>query len=111
MKTGAMSDCDPAITALIEAARMDFARGLEAKAAAIAALVGDGIWDEARRAAHKLRGSAGVHGFASVGDAAGALEDLIVTAGAPRDVAVHAKIEAKLAELRSEAERVSRGSP
>jgi HPt (histidine-containing phosphotransfer) domain-containing protein len=101
---------DPAIEALIATARADFASGLVAKAAALEALVGRAAWDDARRAAHMLRGSAGVYGFAAVGAAAAAIDDVLWGGRAP-DATAHDFIRAKLCELRTEAERASRGAP
>jgi HPt (histidine-containing phosphotransfer) domain-containing protein len=103
-----MSASDPAISALIEAARIEFAGGLEAKAAALEALVGNGAWVDARRAAHKLRGSAGVYGFAALGEAAAVLDDLMCGAGGSPDAEACARIREKLDDVRSEAERASR---
>jgi len=102
---------DPAIDALIAAARADFARGLVPKAAAIEALVGRGAWDDARRAAHKLRGSAGVYGFAAIGAAAAALDDVLCGADQTPDATELAYVHEKLRELRAEAEHASRADP
>jgi HPt (histidine-containing phosphotransfer) domain-containing protein len=63
--------------ALVAAAQAEYASRLPDKLAALRAFVGQRAWTDARRAAHKLRGSAGVYGFSAVGDAAGALEDLL----------------------------------
>jgi HPt (histidine-containing phosphotransfer) domain-containing protein len=65
--------------ALVAAAQAEYASRLPDKLAALRGFIGQRAWREARRAAHKLRGSAGVYGFAAVGDAAGALEDLLET--------------------------------
>lgn len=102
---------DPAIEALIATARADFASGLVAKAAALEALVGRAAWDDARRAAHMLRGSAGVYGFAAVGAAAAAIDDVLSNVGRAPDTTAHDYIRAKLCELRAEAERASPGEP
>jgi HPt (histidine-containing phosphotransfer) domain-containing protein len=99
---------DPAIEALIASARADFSTGLVAKADALAALVRREAWDDARRAAHKLRGSAGVYGFAAVGAAAAALDDILSNVVRAPDEQVQAALRGKLAELRAEADRASR---
>jgi HPt (histidine-containing phosphotransfer) domain-containing protein len=101
---------DPAIEALISAARADFARGLVAKAAALEAFVAGEAWDDAKRAAHKLRGSAGVYGFAAIGAAAAVMDDLLSSAARAPDAAERATIREALCELRREAER-SPGEP
>jgi len=101
---------DPAITALIASACADFARGLAAKTSALEALVDRAAWDDARRAAHKLRGSAGVYGFAAVAAAAAAVDDVLSRSASP-DACARALVEEKLREHRSEAERASREVP
>lgn len=98
---------DPSIEDLLAAARADFASRLPARAAEVQALVADGAWDEARRAVHKLRGSAATYGFAGLGAAVAALEDLLLaaaaTVGIPRPV--DARIAEKVREVRAEADR------
>jgi len=106
-----MAESDPAITALVEEARADFARSLRAKAATLEDLVARGAWVDARRASHKLRGSAGVYGFAALGAAAAALDDLMSGAGEAPDAAALAQIGDTLRHLRAEAERASRDAP
>lgn len=103
---------DPAIKALIDAARADFARSLGVRARALEALATSGAWTDARREAHKLRGSAGVYGFAELGVAAAALDDSIGEAADNAAVAPSALalIGERLKELIAEAERVSRGA-
>jgi HPt (histidine-containing phosphotransfer) domain-containing protein len=103
-----MAESDPAITALVEEARIDFARTLRAKAATLDDLVARGAWVDARRASHKLRGSAGVYGFAAVGAAAAALDDLLSIAGEAPDADALGPIRHALADLRSETELASR---
>jgi HPt (histidine-containing phosphotransfer) domain-containing protein len=98
---------DPATLALIEAARAEYAQGLAAKASDLEALVACGAWSDARRAAHRLRGSAGVYGFGALGVIAAALDDLLLVDGAP-DTSARAAIHDKLGEMRVEAERASR---
>jgi len=102
---------DPAIEALVASARADFSRGLVAKASAIEAMVCRAAWDDARRAAHKLRGSAGVYGFAALGTYAAALEEILSNGGRPPNEQTQASVRAKLAELRAEAERASQEGP
>jgi HPt (histidine-containing phosphotransfer) domain-containing protein len=68
------------VDALLAAARAEYASRLPSKLAAIEELAARGAWDEARRAAHKLRGSAATYGFAAVGDAAATLEKLTAEA-------------------------------
>ncbi len=101
----------PAIQALIAAARAEFTQSLVAKAAAIHALVDRGAWEEARRAAHRLRGSAGVYGFAALGVAAAAIDDLIALANGAPGAEVQAQVAARLDELRTEAHQASGVSP
>lgn len=107
-----MSDAhDSPIAVLIAAARAEFAQGLAAKTAHLAAMVKEEAWDEAQRAAHKLRGSAGVYGFAALGSIAAALEELLVlSAGAP-DQSTRFRILEILGDARAEAERASREPP
>jgi HPt (histidine-containing phosphotransfer) domain-containing protein len=102
---------DPAINALIAAARTEYAQSLVAKAASLEALVSRGAWNDARRAAHKLRGSAGVHGFALLGDAAAALEDLLLEVSGTPAATARARIDEKLSAVRAEAERAGREVP
>ncbi len=72
------------VQALLAAARAQFAASLPAKASEVASLVARGSWEEARRAAHRLRGSAGTYGYAELGAAFAAIEEaLIATANAP----------------------------
>lgn len=96
---------DPDLDALIREARVEFARRLPAKATELGEMIARGDWTEARRAAHKLCGSAGVYGFEAVGIVAGAIEDvLIVSEGHPGPEA-RATIREKLDSIRVEAER------
>jgi HPt (histidine-containing phosphotransfer) domain-containing protein len=98
---------DPAVVALLEAARAEFARSLPGKAADLAALVAAGSWEEARRAAHKLRGSSGTHGFAALSAAAADVEDTLIEAKGLPGEAARARIDARLAEARAEAARAA----
>src|ERR1700732_4227149 len=96
---------DAAIHTLIAAARAEFAQGLVTKAAALEALVGSAAWNDARRAAHRLRGSAGVYGFAALGAVAAELDGLLSFADGVPDAKARAHVDEKLVELRAEAER------
>jgi HPt (histidine-containing phosphotransfer) domain-containing protein len=102
MDTGEPSSID----ALILAAQRQYADSLPAKVADLSAQVAACAWDEARRAAHKLRGSASTYGFAALGDAAGAIEETLRAEPSPGDQA-RARIAAYLAEARVEAERAA----
>jgi HPt (histidine-containing phosphotransfer) domain-containing protein len=64
--------------ALLAAARADFAARLEAKLREIQQLSSEGAWAGARRAAHRLRGSAATYGFGAVSEAAAAMEDILI---------------------------------
>jgi HPt (histidine-containing phosphotransfer) domain-containing protein len=99
---------DPATLALIQAARTEYARGLAAKAADLQALVARGAWGDARRAAHRLRGSAGVYGFGALGVIAAALDELLLRADGAPDASASTHIHETLREIREEAERASR---
>ena len=69
---------DPSIDAALAAVRAQFAGALPDKAANVGSLLARGAWDDARRAAHRLRGSAGTHGFAALGALAAAIEELLL---------------------------------
>jgi HPt (histidine-containing phosphotransfer) domain-containing protein len=99
---------DPAIEELLAAARRQFAVSLPSKAADVEALVARGAWAEARRAAHKLRGSAGTYGFAEVGAAAGAIEDTLLEGKDAPDAGARDRIALRLQEAHLEAERAAR---
>jgi HPt (histidine-containing phosphotransfer) domain-containing protein len=75
-----MSPAPDPIEALLAQARSEYAASAAAKAAQVEAFVAEGAWGEARRAAHKLRGSAATYGFAALGEAAGRIEDLLLRA-------------------------------
>jgi HPt (histidine-containing phosphotransfer) domain-containing protein len=75
-------DRKPAIDPALRAMRKEYAAALPALVAALAALVEEAAarpeaLPEARRAAHRLRGTAGSYGFAALGEAAGRIEDAI----------------------------------
>jgi HPt (histidine-containing phosphotransfer) domain-containing protein len=100
---------DPSVEQMLAEARLQFAASLPAKAAAIEEQVARGAWDEARRAAHKLRGSAGTYGFEALGAAAGEVEEVLLAAALAPDAAAVARIREKAREARVEAERIARG--
>jgi HPt (histidine-containing phosphotransfer) domain-containing protein len=84
---------DPSIDALLEGVRRQFADSLPDKAANIGALLARGAWDEARRAAHRLRGSAGTYGFTAIGATAGAIEELLLGRQGEPDTADRTRLE------------------
>ncbi len=63
-----------------------------AKTAEIEKLVSASAWDEARRASHKLRGSAATYGFPALGDAAAAIEEALLAAGGAPNAQVFARV-------------------
>jgi len=100
-----MADVD----ALLAAARADYALRLPSKLAAIAELTARGAWEEARRAAHKLRGSAATYGFATIGDAAAALERLASEAPTLDPGSARGALDEALQRARIEVERATGG--
>jgi HPt (histidine-containing phosphotransfer) domain-containing protein len=92
------------VDALLATMRAEYAARLPAKLAAIEDLAGRGAWDEARRAAHKLRGSAATHGFVTLGEAAARLEQLFVDAAALEPAGARTAVEAALRGARAEVE-------
>jgi HPt (histidine-containing phosphotransfer) domain-containing protein len=99
---------DPTVEQMLAEARAQFAARLPAKAAALQEHLARGAWEEARRAAHKLRGSAGTYGFAVLGAAAGEVEEALLAAGLQPDAAAVARIGDKVREARVEAERIAK---
>ena len=99
---------DGALHTLIAVARAEYARSLVAKADALEALVNRAAWTDARRAAHRLRGSAGVYGFAAVGAIAAMLEELLSRGSGVLNASNRASIEEGLGKLRAEAELACR---
>ncbi len=93
------------VDALLAAAREQYAARLPSKLAAIEELAARGDWDEARRAAHKLRGSAATYGFISIGDAAATLEQLAIDATSLDPVRVRGALDEALRRARDEIER------
>ena len=98
------------VDALLAAARAEYASRLPSKLAAIEELAARGAWDEARRAAHKLRGSAATYGFAAIGDAAAALEKLAVEATSIDPALVRGALEHALQSLRAGIEHAAGAS-
>jgi HPt (histidine-containing phosphotransfer) domain-containing protein len=106
-----MGAADPSsIDALLAAAHSEFAAGLPAKVEAIEGFVAVGAWADARRAAHKLRGSAATYGFAALAACAAAIEEALLDASQPNDGA-RARIGEHLVEARAEAVLAARGAP
>jgi chemotaxis protein histidine kinase CheA len=107
---------DPAIEELLAAVRRDFATKLPERGAELSALTARAAWDELRRAAHKLRGSAATYGFVDLGAHAAAIEDLLLDAqeaepagaAAVPDAAARARIDALVAQAVAACERGSR---
>jgi HPt (histidine-containing phosphotransfer) domain-containing protein len=96
---------DPSIDTLLAAARSQFAASLPEKAAHVGSLLARGSWDEARRSAHKLRGSAATYGFAALGSAAASIEDLLLEAKAEPDTEVRARLAEFARDMMTEASR------
>jgi HPt (histidine-containing phosphotransfer) domain-containing protein len=94
------------IDALLLAAHRQFAEGLPGRVAALEEHIALGAWDEARRTAHRLRGSSATYGFAALASSAAAIEEALVGADAPGDEA-RACIAANLVEARAEAARAA----
>ncbi len=90
---------DPAILALLAEARMQFAASLPAKVAELEALLGRAAWDELRRAAHKLRGSAGTYGFVDVSSLASAIEEVLLAVALAPGAAERDTVAAEIRQL------------
>jgi HPt (histidine-containing phosphotransfer) domain-containing protein len=106
-----MAEARPSVDVLLAVARADFARRLPAKTAEIEELVSKGAWDEARRASHKLRGSAATYGFPVVGAAAAAIEDALLGASGSPSVDVTVRVRTIAGDACLEAERCAREAP
>jgi HPt (histidine-containing phosphotransfer) domain-containing protein len=103
---------DPtSIDALLAAAQSQFAASLPAKVTAIEECVARGAWDDARRTAHQLRGSAATYGHAALGRLAGAIEDALLGTAEPPDDDARARIAGHLVDARAEAESAAHGAP
>jgi HPt (histidine-containing phosphotransfer) domain-containing protein len=107
-----MSPGQGTIEALLAAARSEYAASAMGKVAHLEGLVAQAAWGEARRAAHKLRGSAATYGFVALGVAAGAIEDLLLGAGEPAagPGATGARLAQLLVDLATEAKRAAGGA-
>ncbi len=99
---------DPTVEQMLAEARAHFTAALPAKAANIEEHLARGNWEEARRAAHKLRGSAGTYGFVALGAVAGEVEEALIAAGLQPDPAAAARIGDMARAARAEAERIAR---
>jgi HPt (histidine-containing phosphotransfer) domain-containing protein len=99
---------DPTVEQMLAEARAQFAASLPAKAAAIQEHLARGAWEEARRAAHKLRGSAGTYGFAALSAVASEVEEALIAAGSQPAAAAAARIGDKARDAHAEAERIAR---
>ena len=95
---------DPGIDAALVAMRAQFAEALPEKAANIAALLTRGAWDDARRAVHRLRGSAGTHGFAALGALAAAIEELLLSEPAGLSEETRQRVARLAGELQTHAD-------
>jgi HPt (histidine-containing phosphotransfer) domain-containing protein len=100
---------DSTVEQMLAEARAHFAASLPAKAVALEEQLARGAWEEARRSAHKLRGSAGTYGFAVLGAAAGEVEEALIAAGSQPDAVAAARIGEMARQARAEAERVANG--
>lgn len=101
---------DPSIEALLAAARAQFAAGLPSRIEALDGFVASGQWEDARRAAHKLRGAAATYGYAALGESAAAIEQFLLDAeDRPGDDA-RARLAEMLSASRIEAARAA-GTP
>jgi HPt (histidine-containing phosphotransfer) domain-containing protein len=98
-------DGKASIDALLAAARADYAGRILSKIAEISSFVARSEWHEARRSAHKLRGSAATYGFTELGLAAGRVEDLLLAADGSPDEPMRARIHGFLVD----AEAFARG--
>ena len=105
--SGYIEDIVSDVDALLATLRAEYASRLPGKLAAIEEFAGRGAWDELRRAAHKLRGSAATHGFAALGDAAAQLEGLTTDVAGADPAVTRASIEGALRAARTEVERVA----
>lgn len=107
----AMKDTRGEVEKLLAAAKADFASRLDDKVRELQDLASRGAWTEARRAAHKLRGSAATYGFAKIGAVAAAMEDVLIEAALVPDEAAKTRFAAALAEARVESEHATGGAP
>jgi HPt (histidine-containing phosphotransfer) domain-containing protein len=101
----------PSIEAALAAVRAQFASALPEKAANVGTLLARGAWDEARRAAHRLRGSAGTYGFAPLGAVAAAIEDLLLAEPAGPREQTRERLERLAGDLLAQAELAAAERP
>lgn len=94
---------DPEVDDLLAKARAAYAATLPSRVAHVMALATKSDWDEVRRAAHKLRGSAATYGFAELGVAVGQVEDAILEAHGAPDENTQVRIRAALGGAEAEA--------
>jgi HPt (histidine-containing phosphotransfer) domain-containing protein len=99
---------DPSIDALLAAAGVEFAEALPAKVTALAGLIAGAAWKDARRAAHKLRGSAATYGHAELGASAGAIEEALLEAGDAPSTESRQRIDRHLVSAQAQAARAAR---
>jgi HPt (histidine-containing phosphotransfer) domain-containing protein len=100
---------DPSVDALLAQVRAQFTASLPSKVVALEQLVARGQWQEARRAAHKLRGSASTYGHIAVGAAAGAIEETLLASSDSPDDDARAGIADRLAEANAAASPAATG--
>jgi HPt (histidine-containing phosphotransfer) domain-containing protein len=103
-----MESGEPSIEALLAAAGVEYARALPEKVTALAGLIARCAWLDARRAAHKLRGSAAIYGHAELGASAAAIEESLLEAGDCPLAECRARIDQHLASAHIEAGRAVR---
>jgi HPt (histidine-containing phosphotransfer) domain-containing protein len=99
------------VDALLAVARAEYASRLPSKLAAIEGLASRGAWEEARRAAHNLRGSAATYGFVKIGDAAAVLEQLVIDTSSLDPIRARVAIDEALHHARVEVERAAGAEP
>jgi HPt (histidine-containing phosphotransfer) domain-containing protein len=93
---------DPDMRELVEM----FVDEMPSRAAKLREVLTSQQWKELANEAHKLRGSAGGHGFMTIGNVAAGLEDL-VRSSTGKEEAVLAQIRSRVDELVSMCERAS----
>jgi HPt (histidine-containing phosphotransfer) domain-containing protein len=99
------------LAAMMASAQAHYVERLPTKLAEIEAMAASGDWEALGTAAHKLHGSAGVYGFALVSDAAGQLEEILLTNGETLDAAASADVRAALRALRATIEETRAQEP
>lgn len=98
-----MSGVDPALEAILAEARREFAAALPARIDEVKDLVHHGAWDEARRAAHKLRGSSATYGLTEVGEIMGEIEEVLIASLPSPGAGAQAQVASLLARARAAA--------